>query len=174
MLTTLNYFDLLALPESVELERAVLEHAYQALQSRWHPDRFAGLDAAARTCAVQQTSLLNDAYRSLREPVLRAAHLLTLRGLDPERLEQHELEPLFLLEQMTSRENLEECRAGRDAAALARLGAVVQARFKAAWAGFAAAFARNALLEAKREFHKLQFLNKLQHEISAAEALLDG
>jgi molecular chaperone HscB len=174
MLSTVNYFELLALPESVELDRTALERAYQTLQSQWHPDQFAGADAPTRTRALQQTSLLNDAYRTLRDPVTRAAHLLALRGLDPERLEQNELEPEFLFEQMAWREDLEEYRAALDEAGLARLGATVDARFKLAWHAFEAAFANAALSEAKREFHKLQFLGKLQHEISEAEALLDA
>jgi molecular chaperone HscB len=174
MLAIVNYFELLALPESVELDRAALERAYQELQSRWHPDQFASADAATRTRALQQTSLLNDAYRMLRDPVTRAAHLLALRGLDPERLEQNELEPEFLSEQMAWREDLEESRAALDEAGLARLGTTVDARFKIAWHAFEAAFGSAALSEAKREFHKLQFLGKLQHEISEAEALLDA
>jgi molecular chaperone HscB len=174
MLSTLNYFELLGLPESVELDRAAFERAYQTLQSQWHPDQFAGSDAAARTRALQQTSLLNDAYRTLREPVTRAAHLLALRGIDPERLDQNELESEFLFEQMTWREDLEVCSAALSETGLGRLGATVDARFKLAWDAFAAAFANGALGAAKREFHKLQFLGKLQHEISEAEAQLDA
>jgi molecular chaperone HscB len=169
---TLNYFELLGLPEAVVLERSALEKVYQSLQSQWHPDHFAGADAAARTRALQQTSLINDAYTTLRNPVSRAAHLLGLRGFDPERLEQNELEPGFLLEQMEWREELDAYRKGGDEGGLARLGVTVDERFKMAWRAFAAAFDVEQMRDAKREFHKLQFLGKLQHEINEAEALL--
>ncbi|MDR2213611.1 MAG: Fe-S protein assembly co-chaperone HscB [Pseudomonadales bacterium] len=173
-MSTLNYFELLGLPEALELDRAALESAYQIQQSRWHPDQFASADAALRARAVQQTSLLNDAYRRLREPVLRAEHLLTLRGVDTERLEQHELEPAFLFEQMQWREELQEYLDAHDSAALEKLDAMARARFAATWRAFAEAFTRPALEAAKREFHKLQFLRKLQHDISDAEAHLDA
>jgi Fe-S protein assembly co-chaperone HscB len=168
--STLNYFELLGLPESVELDRSALERAYQSLQSQWHPDQFAGADATTRARAVQQTSLINDAYRTLREPVSRAAHLLALRGIEPDRLEQRELDPAFLFEQMEWREELEAKRGNE--AALGQLGVKVDERFKTTWRVFAEALAKEALSEAKREFHKLQFLGRLQYEINEAEALL--
>jgi len=168
----LNYFELLGLPESAELDRSALEQAYQSLQSRWHPDQFAGGTDVERARAMQQTSLLNDAYTSLREPVSRAAHLLRLRGLEPDQLQQNELEPGFLFEQMEWREELDACRRGGDEAGLGRLGVTVDERFKIAWGAFATALAQEQLSDAKREFHKLQFLGKLQFEINEAETLL--
>ncbi|HWK54762.1 MAG TPA: Fe-S protein assembly co-chaperone HscB [Hyphomicrobiales bacterium] len=170
--TILSYFALLGLDELPTLDRAALEDAYRRLQSRWHPDQFAGADEVTRARAMRQTSLINDAYTTLRDPVGRAGHLLALRGLDPTRLEQHELAPDFLLSQISWREELEAACAASDEAALLRLDERVEQAFHEAWRSFSTLLRTAELAGAKREFHKLQFLNKLQREIAEAEAAL--
>jgi len=167
-----DYFALLSLPESVEPDLAALDQAYQKLQSRWHPDKFAGLDAATRLEAVQNTSLLNDAYTTLKNPLSRAAYLLQRRGLEPYQHVQSQLQPGFLLEQMQLREALEDCTRAADEAGLARLGDLAAESFGRYWADFCSQLEALELESAKAVFHKLQFIAKLQDEIYEEETRL--
>ncbi len=77
-----NYFDTLGLPESVDLDPAMIEARYQELALRFHPDRVSTQAPSARRQAVEMTVEVNEAYHALRNPTNRALHLLTIHGLD--------------------------------------------------------------------------------------------
>jgi len=168
----LNYFTLLKLPVSAEPDRLAMDMAYQQLQGSWHPDKFAGEDASARLEAVQKTSLLNDAYNTLKHPVSRAAYLLQLRGIEPWQHVQGELPSAFLLEQIALRESLEDLVNAADEAGLAKLGDEASEAFDSYWAQFKSELDADTLPGAKAAFHKLQFIAKLQEEIYEEEARL--
>ena len=56
-------------------EPASLDRAYFALQRQWHPDRFVAKPAAERARASTEAAALNDAYRTLKDPLSRAVYL---------------------------------------------------------------------------------------------------
>lgn len=84
-----------------------LEERFRTLSRKLHPDRFARASAQERRYSLEQTTLLNEAYRTLKDPVRRAEHLLALRGVkgDPK------MSPGFLEETMEDRERLMEAKA---------------------------------------------------------------
>ena len=57
---------------------------FNAKSRRLHPDRFAAKPAAEQDAALAASSQLNDAYRTLKDPVARTQHLLTLEGVELE------------------------------------------------------------------------------------------
>ena len=77
-----NYFALLAVPQSYEVNQADLSRRYRDLQREAHPDRFAGASERERLRAVQYSSQINEAYETLVSPTRRAAYLLKLAGVD--------------------------------------------------------------------------------------------
>ncbi len=101
----LDKFALLGVPQGFD-EPQGLDEKYRALARQWHPDRFARATAPERRKALEQTMLLNDAYKTLKDPVRRAEHLLELRGVkgDPK------MSPEFLEETMEDRERLLEAK----------------------------------------------------------------
>jgi len=103
-----NYFELFGLPESFNIDQAQLAEKYRALQTEWHPDRFAGAGEQQRLQAVQMSSYLNQAFATLRDPLPRAGYLLTLQGYDTEQVSQQDLGMDLLMEQMQLREALED------------------------------------------------------------------
>jgi molecular chaperone HscB len=80
----LNYFEFFSLPPKLEIDTAALEKSFYALSRRLHPDRFPGKSATEQDAALRESSLLNDAYRTLRDPIARTEYLLKLEGVELE------------------------------------------------------------------------------------------
>ena len=76
-----DFFAAFALPRHLNVDLPALEKSFYAQSRKLHPDRFASKPAAEQEAALAQSSLLNDAYRTLRDPILRTQHLLTLEGV---------------------------------------------------------------------------------------------
>jgi molecular chaperone HscB len=79
-----DYFTFFTLPRKLHLDTAALEKNFYTLSRKLHPDRFASKPLAEQEAALAQSSLLNDAYRTLKDPILRTQYLLTLEGVELE------------------------------------------------------------------------------------------
>ena len=99
-------FAVLGLARSFD-EPADLDDRYRSLSRKLHPDRFARASAQERRYSLEQTTRLNEAYKTLKDPVRRAEHLLSLRGIkgDPK------MSPEFLEQTLEDRERLLEAKA---------------------------------------------------------------
>jgi molecular chaperone HscB len=84
MSETTDYFTLFGLARHLHVDVAALEKAFYAQSRRLHPDRFAAKPAAEQEEALAASSQLNDAYRTLREPIARTEYLLGLEGIQLE------------------------------------------------------------------------------------------
>jgi molecular chaperone HscB len=117
-----NYFELFGLAEGFVIDLARLDEAYRALQSRFHPDRFANTSEAHRARSLQLSTHINTAYSTLRHPLARARHLLELAGVDPAPNGGSRMPADFLIEQMQWREEMEGAGRTHDATALRDIG----------------------------------------------------
>ena len=63
-----------------KLDLAALEHEFHRLSRKLHPDRFARASENEREWSLADTALLNDAYRTLKDPLHRTEYLLKLAG----------------------------------------------------------------------------------------------
>jgi molecular chaperone HscB len=79
-----DYFSLFSLPQHLHLDLAALEKTFYAQSRKLHPDRFAAKPPEAQQAALAASSQLNDAYRTLRDPILRTEYLLSLQGIQLE------------------------------------------------------------------------------------------
>ena len=81
--TMTDYYGSLDLPPlKLNLDVADLEKRFHAASRRLHPDRFARAPLAEQQEALDLSSLLNDAYRTLRDPLRRAEHVLKFSGFN--------------------------------------------------------------------------------------------
>jgi molecular chaperone HscB len=115
-----NYFSVFGLEPRLNLDLGMLEHQFHKLSRRLHPDRFARAEENERQWSLADTALLNDAYRTLKEPIHRTEYLLKLHGaeigeehagkgrIDPSRVPADLLEEVFDLNMQ-----LEEMRMAR-------------------------------------------------------------
>ena len=79
-----DYFTFFGFPRKLNLDTAVLEKEFYALSRRLHPDVFAKAADQERTWSLEQSSMLNDAYRTLKDPIKRTEYLLRLEGVELE------------------------------------------------------------------------------------------
>ncbi len=80
----IDYFTLFTLPRKLALDTAALEKAFYAQSRKLHPDRFAARPPAEQDAALSASSQLNDAYRTLKDPIARTEYLLKLEGIELE------------------------------------------------------------------------------------------
>jgi molecular chaperone HscB len=76
-----TYFAMFSLPRKLNIDTGSLERDFYKLSRRLHPDLYARKSAEEQAWSLRQSSLLNDAYRTLKEPVARTAYLLKLEGV---------------------------------------------------------------------------------------------
>ena len=105
-----NHFDLFGLSPLFSIEGEALERSYREIQSKVHPDRFAHAGDAERRASLQWTTRVNEAYRTLKDPVQRARHILELHGVDVAFETNTAMPPEFLVQQMELRESLEQAK----------------------------------------------------------------
>ena len=77
-----DYFSVFSLEPRLNLDLAALEHEFHRLSRRLHPDRFARATENEREWSLADTALLNDAYRTLKDPLRRTEYLLKLMGAE--------------------------------------------------------------------------------------------
>jgi molecular chaperone HscB len=78
----MNYFEFLDLPRNLAIDAKDLEKQFYALSRQLHPDLHSRKSPAEREQAEESTAILNDAYRTLRDPIARTEYLLKLEGFD--------------------------------------------------------------------------------------------
>ena len=79
-----SYFALFDLPPKLRIDTASLEKEFYAKSRKLHPDRFAAKGAEEQAAALRASSELNDAYRTLKDPITRTQYLLALEGVELE------------------------------------------------------------------------------------------
>ena len=161
-----SHFDLFGLAAAYALEPEALERSYCEIQSRVHPDRFAHAGEAERRASLQWTTRVNEAYRTLKDPVQRARHLLELHGVDVAFETNTAMPPDFLMQQMELREALEEARNTSALDALRRNLLKEKQSLENAIAE--AIDVAKDYAGAAELVRKLQFLDRLDSEIDAA------
>ena len=163
-----QYFTLFQLEPAFDIDAENLEQTYRALAARFHPDKFASASAFEQKQAVMMSSAINDAYRTLKNPIDRAAYLLKTLGIDADAPEHTSFAPEFLMQQMEWRETLMEARAESDLKTLENLNDEIRAEQEKLFCDLKQSFARQDYDTAAQQVRQGRFLDKLRNEISSA------
>jgi molecular chaperone HscB len=117
-----DYFAIFGLPRKLWIEMNALEQKFLQLSWKLHPDNFVNATETERELSLKRSSELNDAYRTLRDPVARVEYLLGLENMRKEGEHKQQAPPELLEEVFELNESLDELReaksAGDDLAAL--------------------------------------------------------
>jgi molecular chaperone HscB len=79
-----DYFSFFGLPRKLNIDAAGLEREFYQLSRKLHPDLYSGADKREQEWSLEQSSQLNDAYRTLKDPIKRTEYLLRLEGVELE------------------------------------------------------------------------------------------
>ncbi len=113
-----NYFILFDIPQVFDLNVAELTSRYLALQKVVHPDKFSNASEQEKLHSVQQAARLNDAYDTLKKPLLRARYLLTLNNVYLDDDDNTTMDANFLMQQMELHEAIDAAKKNVDIDAL--------------------------------------------------------
>src|SRR3954464_4157331 len=80
----MTHFQFFGLRKKLNLNEQQLQKEFSALSRKLHPDVYARATANEQEWSLQKTSQLNDAYRTLKDPVARTQYLLSLQGIQLE------------------------------------------------------------------------------------------
>ncbi len=156
-----NFFALFDLEPSFTLDEGLLKKQFLNLQKAFHPDRFAQQNEAEKLKALQHSTLLNDAFQNLKNPITRAQHLLAL--------ENHPFSPNapmpsdFLMRQMEWHEELEHSQ--NDESALENLLEKVERQWQKSLKNLEKNLKTKNFEESAYWVRALMFLEKIQNAV---------
>lgn len=108
----MKFYESLGLEPKLALDSEDLKKRFYDRSRQWHPDRFSRGTSEEKHRSEEMTSALNDAFRTLRDPVSRAEYFLSQSGLElPKDAPPELLEEIFELNMA-----LEELRGGDESA----------------------------------------------------------
>jgi molecular chaperone HscB len=113
---SLDYFALFEMPRKLSMETDVLETKFLQLSWKLHPDNFVNATELERELSLKRSSELNDAYRTLRDPVARVEYLLGIEGARKEGEHKQQAPPELLEEVFELNESLDELREAKASA----------------------------------------------------------
>ena len=163
----MRYYDALGLAPSLSLDAEDLKKRFYERSRQWHPDRFSRAGAAEQEQALEMTAVLNDAFRTLRDPVSRAEYFLKENGVELGKAAPAELlEEVFELNMA-----LEELKGGDESARPQLLAA--RDRFQGMLAGSDAGLAKlfgremgpKVLDEIRAELNRRRYIANLVREV---------
>lgn len=173
-LLTRNFYQLFEMPVAFEIDMDHLQQHYRALAQAAHPDKFASAGDQERRISMQQTSWINKAFQTLKDPIERAVYLLQLKDVDVSLGNETTMDAVFLMEQMELREALEDVRAQSDPLVFLEneLKSVKASMDKLSQA-FSSAYQADAIDDAKEYLRKMQFMQKARKEIDTLMAKIE-
>jgi len=108
----MKFYDALGLEPKLALDPDDLKQRFYDRSRQWHPDRFSRASSEEKQRSEEMTSMLNDAFRALRDPVSRAEYFLRESGLELSK----DAPPELLEEVFELNMALEELRSGDESA----------------------------------------------------------
>jgi molecular chaperone HscB len=166
----MDHFARLGLPAALDLEPGRLDKAYFALQRQWHPDRFVAKPPEERARASTEAAALNDAYRTLKDPLSRAVYFAGLNGVELPGDGKTIDDPELLMEAMEAREELHEASTVE---AVIGLAAKARDEMQRTLSGLGSLFLRDDKPALRKALLRLRYLDKFAEEARARRTNLE-
>lgn len=168
-----NPFALFDLPVAFQVDSALLNERYLALQKSLHPDNFSAASAQEQRLAIQKSAEINDALRILKDPIARADSIIALNTGEQENPEEKSNKDIgFLMQQMEWRETLENIENRKDTDELTAFTQEINQIRHAILSELSTALDAQQWDIARAITDKLRFIKKLQAEIERVEETL--
>jgi molecular chaperone HscB len=108
-----DYFAIFGLSRKLWIEMGELEQRFLQMSWKLHPDNFVNATEQERELSLKRSSELNDAYRTLRDPIARVEYLLAIEGERKEGEKKQQAPPELLEEVFELNESLDELREAK-------------------------------------------------------------
>ena len=168
-----NPFALFDLPVAFQVDSALLNERYLALQKSLHPDNFSASSAQEQRLAIQKSAEINDALRILKDPITRADSIIAINTGETENPEEKSNKDIdFLMQQMEWRETLENIENRQDTDELTAFAKEINQIRHAILSELSTALDAQQWDIARAITDKLRFIKKLQAEIERVEETL--
>ena len=174
---TQDYYELLGLPRKLNINANALQARFYELSRKVHPDLFTRGPERERQYSLDASSVLNDAYRTLRDPVKRAMYVLKQAGFPIGEQRSKDVPPELLEEVFELNMALEELRGG-DASARPQLEDArrhfdsllsgVDAELQKLFEEFDAAEDREVLTKIRGVLNRRKYVENLLNEVQEA------
>jgi len=166
----MDHFARLGLPAALELDAASLDRAYFALQRQWHPDRFVSKPPEERARASAEAASVNEAYRTLKDPLNRAMYMAERVGVEMPGDGRTIDDPDLLMEAMEAREALHAAGSPEE---VDRLAAEARNDVQESLAGLGSLFLANDRAAIRKALLRLRYLDKFAEEARARRMNVD-
>ena len=168
-----NPFALFDLPVAFQVDSALLNERYLALQKSLHPDNFSAASAQEQRLAIQKSAEINDALRILKDPITRADSIIAINTGETENPEEKSNKDIdFLMQQMEWRETLENIENRKDTDELTAFAKEINQIRHAILSELSTTLDAQQWDIARAITDKLRFIKKLQAEIERVEETL--
>ena len=156
-----DYFEFLETPRSLALDPRDLEKRFYALSRQLHPDLYARKSFEEQHYAEEASALLNDAYRTLKEPIARAMYLLKLEGFDIGEQGTKDVPPELLEEIFELNMALEEGEAEGARERFLEMRGAVDVELQEKYAAWDAGHSRDTLNEVRGLLNRRKYITNL-------------
>jgi molecular chaperone HscB len=172
-------FATLGLARSFDLDLAAAERTHRELSRALHPDKFVSAGASERRASLAKAIEVNEAWRTVRDPITRATALFALAGIEVSETKQPPSTPAFLMAMMEQREELAEARTSKNAARLDALAKSIASQTADAERALSEGFGRGeggreALEPLVAKLGELRFYRRAMDEVGAIQEELEG
>ena len=178
-------FAVLGVPRKFSVDLTAAEGNFKKLSRQVHPDRFATADPRGRKAALSRTVQLNEAWRTMKDPLRRAEYLLELAGFglkgddrkratDDGATREVAAPPMLLMEILELREELADAQRSGNTTKVQAMANTMRARHAETLAALAAALddgGAGKLEEAARLMVALRYYQRFLDEVPAGDAL---
>lgn len=172
-----DYYALLGIPRKLNLSLGDLQKRFYERSRELHPDRFMRRPEAERQQALENSSALNDAYRTLKDPIKRAQYVLGREGFEIGEQRSKDVPPELLEEVFELNMALEEIRGGDESARpqleqaeknFARMLSEADDQLQALFEKYDAAQNREILGEIRGLLNRRKYILNLVNEVQKA------
>lgn len=161
-----NYFQLFDQPENYKVNLGDVQDKFRQLQKQYHPDNFAYQAPEQLNQALAASSVINQAYNTLIQPLSRAIYLLQLHGIDVDLVHDTKFSQGFLLEQIELREQIGEAEENQDFDVLEVIEQGLKAKSKSLELNIEQSFQTRNFVEIRELIKHLAFYNKLEQLVN--------
>jgi len=165
----MKYFELFNIPVQLKVKEEGLHQKFIQLSRKFHPDYFINSPEDVQAEALENSALVNRAYKTFRNPDETIKYVLKEKEMLEEE-EKYELPPSFLMEVLEINEQLMDAgvdTAGRLTPVIENLQIEIYAPVKEIVENYQEGITtREELLQVKEYYYKKKYLDRIRQQLT--------